>query len=109
MPRDFPFQGQESYDLRLSHTSAKSTVGRLDIVGAILLLFAVTLLTAGFEEAGSLFPWDSAYVITLLVISALSWVLLIIWERRVTLKNSILEPILPWRFFTQRSIGGILL
>ncbi|XXG96499.1 hypothetical protein Hte_002782 [Hypoxylon texense] len=39
----------------------------------------------------------------------MSWMLLIIWERHVTLADGIREPVLPWRFFTQRYIGGILL
>ncbi|KAI0856091.1 MFS multidrug transporter-like protein [Xylaria cubensis] len=110
MPRDFPLQGQASHDQRQSgEVGAKSTLAKLDILGAILLLFAVLSLTSGFEEAGSLFPWNSAYVISLLVLSGVFWVLLLGWEYYVTSKDSVREPILPWRFVTQRFIGSILL
>ncbi|TGJ78863.1 hypothetical protein E0Z10_g9909 [Xylaria hypoxylon] len=109
MPRDFPFQGQPNH-LQNNHISrsAKSTFQRLDIPGAVLLLFAILALTSGFEEAGSQFPWKSAYVITLLVLGGVLAILLLIWERRTTIADGIREPILPWRFFTNRSISGIL-
>ncbi|TRX93501.1 hypothetical protein FHL15_005473 [Xylaria flabelliformis] len=110
MPRDFPLQGHASHDQRQSgEVRAKSTLAKLDILGAILLLFAVLSLTSGFEEAGSLFPWNSAYVISLLVLSGVFWALLLAWEYYVTSKDSVREPILPWRFVTQRSfafLGG---
>ncbi|KAI1747026.1 MFS multidrug transporter-like protein [Xylaria castorea] len=110
MPRDFPLQGQASHHQRQSgEVKAKSTLAKLDILGAVLLLFAVLSLTSGFEEAGSLFPWNSAYVISLLVFSGVFWILLLAWEHYVTVKDSVCEPILPWRFVTQRFIGGILL
>ncbi|KAI3330146.1 putative multidrug resistance protein fnx1 [Ustulina deusta] len=102
MPRRFGFRGQ-------SPAISKSPLARLDVLGAILLLFAVVLLTAGFEEAGSDFPWKSAYVITVLVLSGLFWIALMFWEYRVTTKNSVREPALPWRFFTNRVMIGAIL
>lgn len=105
MPRGFPFQGQEGR----VRTGSKPALAKLDLQGAVLLLFAVVSLTSGFEEAGSLFPWKSAYVISLLVISGVFWILLLAWEYHVTQSNSIREPILPWRFVSERFIGGILL
>ncbi|KAI1131717.1 MFS multidrug transporter-like protein [Nemania abortiva] len=107
MPRDFPHITPNQRQFREAGT--KSALARLDILGAVLLLFAVLSLTSGFEEAGSLFPWRSAYVISLLVVSGIFWILLFAWERHVTLENSVREPILPWQFVTQRLIGGILL
>jgi hypothetical protein len=110
MPKDFPFQGQSAQLQRgKGARDAKSTFERLDLPGAVLLLFAVLAVTAGFEEAGSLFPWKSAYVITLLVSGAILAFLLLIWEYRTTIREGIREPILPWRFFTNRFVSGILL
>ncbi|KAI1355098.1 major facilitator superfamily MFS-1 [Xylaria sp. FL0043] len=105
MPRNFGFRGRP-IDLK---NNLKSTSARVDGLGTLLLLFAVLSLTAGFEEAGSEFPWKSAYVITLLVLSAAIWIALIWWERRVTSEDSIREPVLPWRFFTNRVMIGALL
>jgi Na+/melibiose symporter-like transporter len=88
---------------------AKETRGKLDIIGAILLLFATLSLTAGFEEADSQFPWKSAYVITLLTISGLLWICLLLWERYITKYGKVIEPILPWRFITNRAVVSLML
>jgi len=36
------------------------------------------------------------------------WLLLMIWERHVTLTDSIREPTLPWRLFQHRASIGLL-
>ncbi|KAI0418235.1 putative multidrug resistance protein fnx1 [Xylaria grammica] len=102
MPGRLGFRGR-------SPAISKSPLARLDILGTILLLFAVVLLTAGFEEAGSDFPWKSAYVIVVLVLPGLFWISLVLWERHITMKNSLREPVLPWRFFTNRAMIGAIL
>ncbi|KAI1244498.1 hypothetical protein MGN70_014370, partial [Eutypa lata] len=88
---------------------AKSTLERVDIPGTLLILFAALSLTAAFEEAGSLFPWRSAYVITMIVTPGILWIALMVWERHVTISNRVREPILPWNFLTNRQMMGILL
>lgn len=73
-------------------------------------MFLATLsLTAGFEEADSRFPWRSAYVISLLAVSGVLWVALVLWEKRVTKNDGVMEPVLPSRFFQNRVIVAILL
>lgn len=74
-----------------------------------MLLLATLSLTAGFEEADSRFPWNSAYVISLLVISVVLSIVLLAWERRVTLASSVREPVLPWRLLTSRAMIGVLM
>lgn len=109
MPKGFGLAAAHGH----SHVSEKhvvhSTLARVDISGTILLLFAVLSLTAGFEEADSEYPWKSAYVIALLTISGCLWAVLLVWERYVTRANSIREPVLPWRFFQNRVMVGVLL
>ncbi|KAI0169916.1 major facilitator superfamily MFS-1 [Hypoxylon sp. FL1284] len=110
LPRGFGFRDSPDHrQSSLANMFSNSTMARIDIPGTILLLFAVLLLTAGFEEADSAFPWRSAYVITLLILSGLFWFLLLLWERRVTKTESVREPVLPWRFFTNRVMIGVLL
>lgn len=82
---------------------------RLDIPGCVLLLLATMSIVAAFQEAGSRFAWGSAYFITLLVVSVILWVALAIWERRVTLANATREPVLPWRFLTNRVMVATLM
>lgn len=82
---------------------------RLDIPGTALIFLATLALTSAFEEADKTFAWNSAYVITLLSASAIMWVVLVVWERHVTIANTIREPILPWPFLKSRQMMGILL
>lgn len=110
LPKDFPYHGQPNRQPKsLKFLFSKSTFNRIDIAGTLLILFATLALTAGFEEADKKFPWRSAYVITLLTVSGFLWIATLIWERHVTLSSRIREPILPWRFFKNREMMGILL
>ncbi|GAW18970.1 hypothetical protein ANO14919_084540 [Xylariales sp. No.14919] len=111
IPKEFPHQGKPDYQSKtFKDMVSKSTLGRIDIPGTILVLFATLALTAAFEEAGKRFAWRSAYVITLLTLSGFLWIGLAMWERRVTLSfNTTREPILPWRFILNRQMMGILL
>ncbi|KAK5989755.1 putative MFS-type transporter [Cladobotryum mycophilum] len=104
IPGGFPYHGQ------LGTASQPSrSLARLDLLGCLLLLLATMSFTATFQEAGSKFAWDSAYVIVLLVVSIVLWAGLLLWERITTLADGIREPVLPWRFFTNRVMVGILL
>ncbi|KAI1078176.1 putative multidrug resistance protein fnx1 [Whalleya microplaca] len=110
IPRDFPHHGQPNYRSKtIKDLMRKSTLDRVDIPGTALILFATLALTAAFEEADKQFPWRSAYVITLLTVSGVLWIILLTWERYVTLSNKIREPILPWTFLTNRQMVGIML
>lgn len=111
IPNGFPHHGHGSRGTTTAAETynAKSTFRRIDIPGTILILLAVLGLTAAFEEADKLFPWRSAYVITLLTVSGILWILLFLWERYVTLSDGIREPVLSWNFLTNRQMVGILL
>lgn len=108
MPPDFPHQGRPNPSLE-SEVSNFSTWKRIDFPGTILLVVATISLSAAFEEADKLFPWKSAYVITLLSASGVFWISLLLWEWYVSKKSSVREPILPWRCLTNRQMLGILL
>lgn len=110
MPWDFPYQGQPNHQPTSTRKFfSKAVLKRVDVLGTILVLLATLSLTAGFEEAGSQFPWKSPYVITLLTVSGLLCIGLITWERSVTLANRTMEPVLPWRFLTNHRMVGLLL
>ncbi|KAI1139297.1 putative multidrug resistance protein fnx1 [Hypoxylon sp. FL0543] len=110
IPKGFPYHNQPNYR-QASNKSlmGRATLSRIDIPGTILILFATLALTSAFEEADKRFPWRSAYVIVLLILSGLFWILLGVWERHVTSSNGVREPILPWRFIKNRQMMGILL
>src|SRR4051812_49102040 len=81
IPDGFPYQGRRYLVSQRGFTRSMKIWGKMDFPGALLLLLATLSFTACFQEAGSRFSWHSAYVITLLVVSAVSWVLLMAWER----------------------------
>lgn len=107
MPHGFPYRERSSTHRSLTAV-VKTVRTRLDITGSLLLLGTVLAFTACFQEAGSRFQWKSAYVITLLITSAALFLLLLFWERHVTLTGKLREPVLPWRFFTNRIVIGIM-
>ncbi|KAI1773179.1 putative multidrug resistance protein fnx1 [Hypoxylon cercidicola] len=110
IPKDFPHHTRSDYQPKsFKELMGKSSLGRIDIPGTVLILFATLALTSAFEEADKRFPWRSAYVITLLIVSGLLWIALAVWERHVTMSDKVREPILPWRFLTNRQMTGILL
>ncbi|KAH7303086.1 putative efflux pump antibiotic resistance protein [Stachybotrys elegans] len=103
IPNGFPYHAAS-----VKHAYTK-TLNRIDFFGFFLLMAATVLFAAGFQEADGRFAWDSAYVIALLVLSLLLWIALVLWERRVTRAGGDREPVLPWRFFTDRAVVGIML
>ncbi|KAJ5107924.1 MFS general substrate transporter [Penicillium angulare] len=109
LPNGFPFHNTPRETRSSLRESFEKAFRRIDIIGAFLLLAATVLLVAGLDEADEQFAWRSAFTITVLVISGILWVLFVIWERRVTLNASAIEPVFPWRFFQNRVWIAMLL
>jgi hypothetical protein len=110
IPNHFPNHGQPNYKPRtLGVLFSKATFKRVDFLGFAMLLIATLALTSAFEEADSRFAWNSAFCIALIAVSGVLWIVFVIWERRVTLKSQIMEPVLPWRFFQDRQMIGLML
>ncbi|RDA88664.1 hypothetical protein CP532_4033 [Ophiocordyceps camponoti-leonardi (nom. inval.)] len=108
IPSGFPHHGSTS-SKALDSSSKVKKLARLDVLGFVLLILAALSFTSGFQEADSRFAWNSAYVITLLVVSLVLWVILLIWERHLTLFSHVREPVMPWRFFNDRVRAGVML
>ncbi|CAH0056996.1 unnamed protein product [Clonostachys solani] len=108
IPDGFPKHQSHTVEEKPDKISTES-LARIDALGFILLMLATTTFTAGFQEADGRFPWASAYVLTLLIGSAVLWAILLIWERHVTIADAMREPVLPWRFFTNRVFVGLML
>ncbi|KAJ5088461.1 MFS general substrate transporter [Penicillium angulare] len=109
IPNGFPFHNKPREARGSFRQSFTKAYNRIDIVGAFLLLVATVLLVAGLDEADEKFPWRSAFVITTLTISGILWIVFTLWERRVTLKAELVEPVFPWRFFKNRVWMAMLL
>lgn len=109
IPNNFPHHGppgrrNKSDSLRkvLSTVLSKKNFARVDFLGTTLLLLATLALVAALQEAGVKYGWKSAFVIALVCGSGILWTAFVLWERRVTLQESDIEPVFPWRFMTSR-------
>lgn len=110
IPANFPHQGQKSYLApSIRERISRQCLSRLDISGALLLLGASLLLVTVLLEANNEFAWNSGIAISLLIVSAALWILLLVNERVVTGDQWQAEPIFPWRFLSNRAWMGTLL
>ena len=103
------FPRRKSEKLRQS-VSLKKLKG-VDILGALLLLAASTLLVFAMEQAGSAaYRWNSPIIISTLTIAGLCWVGFFAWIGWLTYgKNIQLKPILPLTLCSTRPIGPAIL
>lgn len=86
----------------------KSNVrGEIDYVGFILLPIACVFLIVAFEEAGGAFAWNSALVITFLVLAFALLCLFFAWQRLLFSRQSAKQPVIPWVFLKNRVLMGI--
>ncbi|KAG1151951.1 hypothetical protein G6F37_000717 [Rhizopus arrhizus] len=77
---------------------------RVDYTGTAIVLAFSTLFLLALNFGGQTFPWKSAAVIVLLVLSVLLVGLLAIVEKKFAK-----EPIMPPRLFSNRSVVSVLL
>lgn len=110
LPNGFPYHALPINERPNSGRSfSRESLQRLDYVGTVLLLMSTVLLVAVLEEAGLDYPWKSAFVITLFTISGIGWAMFLVWERQVTYRQGVQEPIFPWRFVQSRVWVGMML
>ncbi|KAJ5712783.1 MFS general substrate transporter [Penicillium malachiteum] len=109
LPNGFPFHYKSPEARGTWGEAFMKAYHRIDIVGAFSVTAATVLVAAGLNEADEEFAWRSAFTITVLVLSGLMWIFFALWERRVTLKATLVEPVFPWRFFKNRVWMAMLL
>lgn len=102
VPKDFPNQGRNRGQI------PRRGIAVADFTGAVLMVSTLALLIVAFEEAATNLSWAiptfigplSAAVVTLVAFIASQW-----YSSR---PSSVMEPVLPWRFFQSRFIMGLL-
>ncbi|KAI0405659.1 putative efflux pump antibiotic resistance protein [Xylaria palmicola] len=104
----FPAKRSSRDEGSLSELFKWTNLGRLDFLGAALLLSASILLVTALLEASIRFGWNAGGTIALLTLSGAGWVGFLVWERFVT-KWQRPEPIFPWTFFFNTTFVGMLL
>lgn len=109
MPGDSGSSSTNSKSFAMKEIFTRSSLQRLDLLGAGLLLTASLLLVTALVEASTEFAWSSGVIISLLVLSAVAWMGFLFWEWYISKSNGKQEPIFPWRFFYNRAWMGMLL
>lgn len=78
--------------VRRPYKSLRAALGRVDFLGALLLVITVTILLLGLNTGGNQLPWSHPLVIAALVISPLTLLLFIYVESNPRI---VPEPIIP--------------
>jgi hypothetical protein len=73
------------------------------------MLAILILVIAGFEEASNFNSWRSPQVVIPLVVAAPLLLAFLVYERQITIRDDVKEPVLPWRFCKNRVLSGILM
>lgn len=97
-----PLTGDKPVGTRFRDKFSNTSLRRIDILGAFLLLAASILLVFALEEGGTRYAWSSAVVIATITLASFSWIAFAGWEYFVGRFKSLLEPVFPLRLLQDR-------
>lgn len=109
MPTYFPNHGRPTAELKVRDTFTRTSLARLDLVGAFLLLAFSILLAFGFEEAGTRYAWNSPVIIVSIVIGLILILVFVGWEHMVGRDHIVQEPVFPLPLMKNRLFVGLIL
>ena len=87
----------------------RESLKRLDFVGAFFLLASSILIVFAFEEAGLRYAWDSAVILSTLIVGALFFVAFLVFEHYVDKPKYPQEPVFPLRLLKSRLFVGLVM
>lgn len=90
-------------------TNQRAFFGRVDFLGAFLVLAASVFVITALQEGNLQYQWSSGLIVSFLVISGIFWVAFLVWEWAVSRSDWKLEPMLPWRLTQNRIFMGVAL
>ncbi|KAI0109798.1 drug resistance transporter EmrB/QacA subfamily [Daldinia grandis] len=107
MPAQFP-NIDDSAGLMSFHSKiSRASLRRLDIIGAILLLFSSALIVFAFEEAGSRYSWQSPAILSTIIVGGVLFIGFLGWEKIADRPRSTQEPIFPLRLMKNRLMSSL--
>uniref|UniRef100_L7JCG2 Major facilitator superfamily (MFS) profile domain-containing protein n=1 Tax=Pyricularia oryzae (strain P131) TaxID=1143193 RepID=L7JCG2_PYRO1 len=106
VPFGFPYGKSRVF---LDNLRSRRTWRRIDFAGAFASLAASILLIFALQQGGVMYPWNSAPIVSTFVLSGVLWLFLLGWERWLSARNGICEPVFPQRLITNRFVLGLLL
>ncbi|KAF4428955.1 major facilitator superfamily transporter [Fusarium acutatum] len=106
VPFNFPYGESD----RFFHSIAsKQMWKRVDFVGMALSLAASILIIFALEQGGVAYPWGSGAIVSTFVLSGVLWIAFVAWERLLSSRNGVREPMFPWSLVHNRFVMGLLL
>lgn len=109
MPTHFPNLDNLTVRLTFRTKISRASLRRLDILGAVLLLFSSALIVFAFEEVGSRYSWKSPVILSTITIGGMLFVGFIVWEKLVDRPRAAQEPIFPLRLMKDRMFSALVL
>jgi MFS family permease len=112
LPSSFPNHGKPGQPVQARNIRGLFTtknLARVDLIGVAMIWLGILALASGLEEAGISHGWSSAFVIAMLVVGGILILGFFGWERFITQKAGVTEPVFPWHFATNRVVAGLLL
>ncbi|KAF5635101.1 major facilitator superfamily transporter [Fusarium sp. NRRL 25303] len=95
---------------RFFHSLAsKQMWKRVDFVGMAVSLAASILIIFALEQGGIAYPWGSGAIVSTFVLSGILWIAFIAWERLLSSRDDVREPMFPWSLVHNRFVMGLLL
>jgi hypothetical protein len=82
---------------------------RVDFVGMVVSLGASILVIFALEQGGVAYPWGSGAIVSTFVLSGILWLGFITWERLLSKRDGMCEPMFPWSLVRNRFVMGLLL
>ncbi|RYP27387.1 hypothetical protein DL767_007706 [Monosporascus sp. MG133] len=98
-----------SFVTRLRAKFSRKTTQRVDIFGAFSLLAASVLLVFALESGGTQYEWESAAIISTIVLSGLLWIVFIAQEMYLEHTTATQEPIFPMGLLKNRFLASMML
>ncbi|KAF4949860.1 hypothetical protein FGADI_8604 [Fusarium gaditjirri] len=106
VPFNFPYGESD----RFFHSLAsKQMWKRVDVVGMVVSLAASILIIFALEQGGVAYPWGSGAIVSTFVLSGVLWVAFVAWERLLSKRGGVREPMFPWSLVHNRFVMGLLL
>ncbi|KAI1029052.1 hypothetical protein LB504_012983 [Fusarium proliferatum] len=106
VPFNFPYGESD----RFFHSLAsKQMWKRVDFVGMTVSLAASILIIFALEQGGVAYPWGSGAIVSTFVLSGVLWIAFVAWERLLSKRDGVREPMFPWSLVHNRFVMGLLL
>ncbi|SCV50389.1 related to multidrug transporter [Fusarium fujikuroi] len=106
VPFNFPYGESDQFFHSLA---SKQMWKRVDFVGMAVSLAASILIIFALEQGGVAYPWGSGAIVSTFVLSGVLWIAFVAWERLLSSRDGVREPMFPWSLVHNRFVMGLLL